>query len=82
MSTKTAKIDPLLGRLPSTPPVGEYRVSNLYVDGQGRMVTEYDTDPTSTGQLVSSPPEGYFQVMNLYVNSAGKLVVQYEDTPV
>jgi len=70
------------GGIPSTPPTGNYKVVNVYVNTSGKIIFQYDDVPGGSGQIASNPPTGNYQVMNIYVNTSGKIIVQYEDTPV
>jgi hypothetical protein len=69
----------------SNPPVGNLRVTNVYVDSvTGNTVIEYDDDIVSSTvtSLVSNPPSGHYKVLNIYVDPNNhKTVVDYENTP-
>ena len=71
----------------SNPPEGQYYVKNLYVNPDGKLVTEYDDVPKGElgeeKDVCSQPPVGNYYVTNLYVNPAnGRMIVKYDDKPV
>lgn len=68
------------GNLGSFPPLGNFPVTNVYVNPQGKLVVEWN-DAGGGGMLPSVPPAGSYKVTNLYVNNAGKVVVEFDDTP-
>ena len=53
-------------------------VVNLYVDADGKLHVEYETDPLSSAIIGSTPAIDGYKVTNLYVDSTGKLTVEYE----
>jgi hypothetical protein len=69
--------------LVSSPPVGKYPVTNLFVDpGTGRLTVEYNDVYTTHTGIDSSPPVGKCRVTNLFIEpGTEKLTVEYDDVP-
>lgn len=74
----------------STPPIGGYRILNIYLDipisGPKVLFIEYYTDPVTeadvSSNIISNPPVSYYTINDIYVNDEGQFEMEYDDVPV
>ena len=69
----------------SNPPIGCYRINNLYLkteSGQSTMYIDYNPLPESamgTGtQIISNPPASYYIILNIYYSSTLEFKIVYD----
>ena len=74
----------------SNPPIGGYRVYNLYLEdilgGGKKLYIEYNEDPETVGgiktKIVSNPLQGFYQINDVYMNHLLQFEIVYDGDPI